>query len=220
MVKEEYTHKGQTVTTHFAKTGTPVASSQNVSTSYTPTSTLSKEEHMESHSSRRRSNRELRDDTFEDPGVVDDYESAPAYGKGEKRPKTRGCSPLTCPTGAAPTGRPQKKSGGGVGSIFAGMGANIIDVLQKVPEPAWIRDGGGKGGKKGRGIPGMGPGNVPDWVMTGRAPWDGPVKKQQGAPVVKTVITKVHADGSKTRSVRGGTPTQHKAPKKPNWINW
>lgn len=201
MVKET----GQKVTTFYKKTGTPVATQQNVSTSYVPQSGASKSEKLEAHASRRESNRAIRDSVSPAPhrGTPEDYDDAPTFAKGEKRPKasTR-TSPLTPPpaTGTPPAARPQKKQPPGSGGLpFAGVGQAFTELQSRLGPPDWISGTG--------------------WVLSGKMPWDAS-SKPASQEVTRTVITKIHADGTRTRSVRGGSATPRKGSNRPNWIRW
>lgn len=213
---ETYEHAGQKVTTSYKKTGTPVATSQNVSTNYKPVSKESTEDRLERHADRRAQNRELRDGRSKSPSqdesfAINERDTAPAY---EKKPRQSKSSPLK--SSAPPAARPSKKPGGGPFAAIAHGYGEIGNLARALPAPTWINDG--KKGK-GKGVPGVPMGNLPDWVMTGRSPWSGSPAPVAQNTVVKTIVTKVHADGTKTRSVRA--PSQKKAaPKRPNWIQF
>ena len=210
MVTEKYTHGGQNVTTHYAKTGTPVATEQNVSTNYTPPSGRSKEEKLATHLNRREENRAIRDSetggsyTKGNKRAIQDYDDAPALAKGERKPLQKKKQP--------------PYAGGGIGNVFAGVGSRFTDLTQSLPKPDWLTPGTGGKGKKGKFssvVPGS---NVPDWVLTGRMPYDAPTRSTQ-KQVARTIVTHIHEDGTRTRTVR--VPTQKK-PKnsRPGWITW
>ena len=217
---ETYEHAGQKVTTNYKKTGTPVASCLNVSTSYMPTTSKSTEEKLEAHADRRAQNREIRDGSAArrstgESGAIKEYDSAPAKGKSPS--KSNPLNPRgNAPPAAARQSSPKKKPGGGPFAAIAQGFGEMGNLARALPAPTWINDG--KKGK-GKGVPGVPMGNLPDWVMTGRSPWSGSPAPVAQNTVVKTIITKVHADGTKTRSTRA--PSQKKAaPKKPNWIRY
>lgn len=206
MVKETYIDDGQKVTTHYKPTGKMVPdSSGNVTrTSYKRADTRTKEQKLHGQSDRRQQNRDIRDAAGgpANAGTLDDYDDAPAYGKGEK------------PLVAKPT--PSKKKTISTGGLpFASVGKNFSDLQQQMGPPTWMNQSGGKRGKVSapRAF-----GNVPGWVMGGRAPWDSSPESGH-KDIVRTIITKVHEDGTKTRTVRG-PPAPKKGSNKPNWISW
>ena len=115
-----------------------------------------------------------------------------------------------------PTPIPSKKKTISTGGLpFASVGKNFSDLQQQMGPPTWMNQSGGKRGKVSapRAF-----GNVPGWVMGGRAPWDSSPKSGH-KDIVRTIITKVHEDGTKTRTVRG-PPAPKKGSNKPNWISW
>jgi hypothetical protein len=210
MVKETYTEGGQKVTTHYAKTGTRDTSGQNVQTPYARPDSRTKEEKLEAHAARRQQNR-MRAGTDNSHDSMP-YDEAPAYAKGEKRPK-----PAAPSTPSAPQQPRSVGNGGGIGNVFAGVGQRITHVTQSLPAPTWLTDVGSKPvkGRKGK-VSSSPASNIPDWVMTGRMPWEQtqPAQKQ----VAKIITTRVNADGTRTTTTR--VPKQNKGAKRPNWINW
>ena len=212
MVKETYTESGQKVTTHYAKTGTKTSSGQNVQTPYARPDARTKEEKLEAHAERRQQNRvQAGTDNSHDSMP---YDEAPVYAKGEKRQKPPKAS---TPSPSSPAPQRPRSGGAGIGNVFAGVGQRFTHLTQSLPEPTWLNSHSGKPakGKKGK-IPSAPGSNVPDWVMTGRIPWEQnkPAQKQ----VAKIITTRVNADGTRTTTTR--MPKQNKGPKLPNWINW
>jgi len=115
-----------------------------------------------------------------------------------------------------PTPIPSKKKTISTGGLpFASVGKIFSDLQQQMGPPTWMNQSGGKRGKVSapRAF-----GNVPGWVMGGRAPWDSSPESGH-KDIVRTIITKVHEDGTKTRTVRG-PPAPKKGSNKPNWISW
>ena len=99
--------------------------------------------------------------------------------------------------------RLQKKTISTGGLPFAGVGKNYTELSIKLPPPAWLNSGGKKGKRRLPSMPPSGFGNVPDWVMTGRAPWEENPALATPAP--------------RRRPRRA--PPQPK-PTRPNWIVW
>jgi len=151
------------------------------------------------------------------------YKSAPAVNNEMEFPEPHATNQYSKPAGPKEqtpraAQRPRSVgSGGGIGNVFAGVGQRITHVTQSLPAPTWLTDVGSKPvkGRKGK-VSSSPASNIPDWVMTGRMPWEQtkPAQKQ----VAKIITTRVNADGTRTTTTR--VPKQNKGAKRPNWINW
>jgi hypothetical protein len=96
-------------------------------------------------------------------------------------------------------------------SALQNLGKNVGAANKAMSgPPVWLRDNyaGGSGKKTTqRKVSGSG---LPDWVLGRGAPWDPHGQRMAGSgdhgEVVKVVVTRTHADGTKTRTYR----TPHK----------
>lgn len=104
------------------------------------------------------------------------------------------------------------------GAIVSGVrntGERVGSLVGNMAPPVWLQDvhTGKRGGKKKfTQVPGNG---MPSWMFGGGMPWDQPTHKTD---VERVIVTRVHADGSRTTTQR--IPTQKRRSNKPDWIHF
>jgi len=163
--------------------------------------------------------RKVSDVEFPEPKATTQYSKpiGPEKVSDVEFPEPKATTQYSKPIGPEkPTPIPSKKKTISTGGLpFASVGKIFSDLQQQMGPPTWMNQSGGKRGKVSapRAF-----GNVPGWVMGGRAPWDSSPESGH-KDIVRTIITKVHEDGTKTRTVRG-PPAPKKGSNKPNWISW
>ena len=175
----------------------------------------------ERHTDRRALNRKIRRETFakssENTGPVSEKETvfkkvakhitpegvAGARAAGEA---VRGKGPIAYGAGYAAGAAHQgiKNTGNRVGSLLANQ-----------TPPVWLNDVGAGRRKQTSRVKG---GGLPPWILGGGMPWEH--HEEEPSPVEKIIITRVHADGTKTRSYR--KPRERQVPRgsRPGWIQF
>lgn len=92
-------------------------------------------------------------------------------------------------------------------------------IVQPSAPPVWLMDQTrGRGGKRKQRsvqIPGT---DLPPWMFGGGMPWDRPTQKSD---VERVIVTRVHADGTRTTTTRIPRDAQsRRGPTRPGWINF
>ena len=216
--------KDQHIKTSYVPTGTPVSEEgQNVKTSYDTPSKKSRSERIEDQADRRESNRRQRDDTTgskvtrSEAKEISRRDSAPVQSSGGKK-----------------VSKADKASD--TPEILVNIKRNVGGYVERNNgQPTWMTDGRqarrqSKQGNQRATAPmpyskmpyAGGTSDIPAWVLNGKMPWEQPAQKSSQNPnndVTKVIITRVHADGRKTRSVRNIGDKQVKSTR-PNWIQY
>jgi hypothetical protein len=106
----------------------------------------------------------------------------------------------------------KKLAGGAIKSGIINTGNRVGSLIGHMGVPVWLQDQT-RGKRKSTQIQGT---DLPPWVFGGGMPWDQP---RQSSTVEKVIVTRVHADGTRTTTTR--VPTERNPrPKKPSWIRY
>ena len=106
----------------------------------------------------------------------------------------------------------KKVVGGAIGKGIVNTGNRVGSLIGNMGVPVWLQDQT-RGKRKATQIQGT---DLPAWVFGGGMPWDQP---RQSSTVEKVIVTRVHADGTRTTTTRA--PSQKSTrPRKPEWIHY
>ena len=92
-------------------------------------------------------------------------------------------------------------------------GARVGSLVGQPSMPVWLQDQRKSGSKSTR-ISGA---ELPGWIYGGGMPWDQP---RQSSTVERVIVTRIHADGSRTRTERHPQQSRRQQSSRPDWIRF
>lgn len=107
-----------------------------------------------------------------------------------------------------------KSAAGFTKSRISNASLRIEDIVtHQTGVPIWLHDTGKKGKSKLTRFSGEG---LPSWVFGGGMPWD---RTRRESDVERVIVTRVHSDGRKTRSIKKPKRTEI-VRDRPSWIQF
>jgi hypothetical protein len=202
------------------------SSGQKVTTHYDD------EKVAEQHADRRNLNREIRDKaqgkspdkpyrSVGESRAIDQYDKAPSTGSASaKKPagvfqRVANAVAPSMTKEAAELGKvgPARLAGRAVGKGIVNTGARVGSLMGQNSIPVWLQDQR-RGKSKYTKMSGA---ELPAWIYGGGMPWDQP---RQSSTVEKVIVTRVHADGTRTTTTRAPTQNRSHKPRRPDWIRF